>query len=69
MRITGIVINGPSDDAIINRVNLWTLKSVDNAQSFFKGPQKVLLEIRHGNITEIINTNIKSIGVKIYWQG
>ena len=61
----GIVINVPSDGTIINCVHHWSLKSVDNAPPFFTGPQKVLLEIRHGNRTSIINTNRNSIGVKL----
>ena len=64
MRMTGIVINGPSDDVLINFVHLCSLKSVDNETSFFKGLQKVLLEMRHGNIIAIINTNRNSIGFK-----
>ena len=62
--MTGIVINSPIDDALINVVHLWTLKSVDNMSPFLKGPQKVLLGMQHGNITVIINANGKFIGVK-----
>ena len=63
--MTIIVINGPSNGAFINSVHLWDFKYVDNALSFFKGAHKVLLVMRHGNRTVIINTNGKSIGVKL----
>ena len=65
MSMTGIVVNGPSYGALINCVHLGTLESVDNMQSLFKGPHKVLLEVKYGNVTTIANTNRKSIGIKI----
>ena len=65
MRMTGIVINGPIDSALINYVNLCTLKSVDNKSSFYMGPQKFLLVMRHGNITETLNAIGNSINVKV----
>ena len=65
MRMTGIVVNGPSNDALMNCVHLWTLKFVDNTPYSFKESYKVLLEMRHGNRTEISNTNRNSVGVKI----
>ena len=65
MRITRIVIDVPIDGALINCVQLWTLKYVDNAPSFFKGNYKVLLGIIHSNRTEIINTNGNSICAKL----
>ena len=65
MRMTGIVIIGPSDGALINCVHLCNLKSVENAPSFLKGVQKDLLEMVHVNITSIFNTNRKLISVKL----
>ena len=65
MSMAVIVINVTINGALINCVHLCTIKSLDNAPYFFKGPHKVLLEMRHGNITAIINTNKNSIGVKI----
>ena len=65
MRMTGIVIDGPSDVALIDHVHLWTLKSVDKALYFLKAPHKVLLEILHDNRKAIINTTITSIDLKI----
>ena len=63
--MAGITINGPGDVALVNCVHLGTLKSIDKASSLLKGPHKVLLEVRHGNGTSIVNTNIKSIGIKL----
>ena len=40
MRTTLIVINYPRGGALINCVYLSTLKSVDNASSFLRGPTK-----------------------------
>ena len=65
MSVTSIFIYGPSDGALINCVRLWTLQSVDNASSLFKGTHKILLEVRHGKITAISNTNINSIVIKL----
>ena len=65
MRMTIIIINGPINGALINRVHLWTLNSVDNAPSFFKGTHKLLLGMLHCNRTLIINVNGKSISVKV----
>ena len=62
--MAGIVINGPSNGTQIKSVQLWTIKYVDNRQYCFKGPHKVLLEIRHGNKPVIINTKRNSISVK-----
>ena len=58
-------MNGTSDGDLINRVQLFTLTSVDNASSFFKGTHKFLLETRHGNIPEIVNGNRNFIGNKL----
>ena len=65
MSMTEIVINGPSDGSLINCVHLWNLKSVDNLMSFLKDPHKVLLGMRHGNRTSIINSNGNYIGVNV----
>ena len=64
-RMTRIIMNGQSNVALINCVQLWTLKSVDNALSFFKGTHKVLLGMQHGKRTEIINANGNFINVKV----
>ena len=63
--MTGIFINVPSNVALINRVHLGTLEYVDNAPYLFKGPRKVLLEVRHGNGKYIVNTNRNSVGIKL----
>ena len=44
MRMTGIVIDGPSDVALIDHVHLWTLKSVDNVPYFLRGYKNPFLE-------------------------
>ena len=44
MRMTGIVINFLANGALISCVNLWTLKSVDSAPSFLRGPKNSCLE-------------------------
>ena len=63
--MTGITINGPSNGDLINCVHLGTLKYIDNTLPLFRGPHKVLLEVRHGNGTSIFNTNINAISIKI----
>ena len=45
MRMNGIIIGGPSNSALINRVHICTLKSIDNSPSFSKVPHIFLLEI------------------------
>ena len=62
--MTVIVINGPSDGALINYVHLWTLKYVDNSSSFFKVPHKALIGIQHDKRISIINASGNSISVK-----
>ena len=59
-----IVVNGPGDGALINFVHLGTLEPGDSAMSILKTAYKVLLEVRHGNITSIVNNNRKFIGIK-----
>ena len=59
-----IVINGPVYGALINLVHLGTFEPGDTALSLLKKAYKVLLEVRHGDITSIVNTNIKYIGIK-----
>ena len=63
--MTSIIINSLRNGALINCFQIDTLKYIDKAPYFLKGPHKVLLEMIHGNRTVIINTNRKSIGVKL----
>ena len=63
--MTSIIINSQRNGALINCFQIDTLKYIDKAPYFLKGPHKVLLEMIHGNRTVIINTNRKSIGVKL----
>ena len=65
MRMTGSFINGLIDGALINYVHLWTLKFVDNAPYSFNWTNKVLFGMRHSYRSVIINTNGKSISVKL----
>ena len=65
MRMNGSVINVTINGAPINCMHFWTLKSIDNAPSSFKGPHIVLIVMRHDNITLSINTYGKFICVKL----
>ena len=63
MASTGINSLGDGDQ--INCVYFGSLKSVDKAPYLLKGYQKVLLEMRHGNVILIANTNRNSISIKL----
>ena len=69
MMISCIFINGPGDGALINFVHLRTLKFGDTALSLLNTAYKVLLEVHHDNRKSIVNTNIKSIGIKPSFAG
>ena len=66
--MTGIAVHSTLHVDLITCVHLWALKHVDNTSSFFKGTHKVLLEIRHGNRTEIISANRNSTGAKLSFE-
>ena len=63
--MAGIIISGPGNGSLMNYVHIGTLKYVDNDLYLLKGTHKVLLELQHGNRTLIVNTNRKSIGMKL----
>ena len=59
-----IFINVPGHVALINFVHLGTLKYIDKTPSLLKRHQEVLLELQHGIVTSISDTNRMSIGIK-----
>ena len=63
--MTSIIINSLRNGALINCFQIDTLKYIDKAPYFLKGPHKVLLEIRHGNRTAVLDTNGNSKFLKI----
>ena len=63
--MAGISINIPVYGDQTNCVYFGSLKSVDNLSSLLKGYHKVLLEVQHGKVTSIVNTNRNSISIKL----